>query len=473
MATLNDPITNTGANIDGNGSLHTGLYDSSGNPIFKLLNGAYATTDRIMPMGGLSDNVWRGLRTDKLGGLASASFTPLIDYTIEATNVPSNFATTTTTMTVTTALASGTLLNASAIGTSSTYACVASFKAVPKDQRTPLHLRVRAQIILGGTNGSAEIGFSNTSTPAGSALPYGFYFLYNGTTLKPAYAFNSSNTLGTDFSASISSSKYYIWDIFIDDNYARYIVSDPNTQSIITDQTIQINTTDPRMGESTHWFTYFRTYVGASANVGTATQMYVADAMVGFLDYIPSKPYPHIQAGNMLNSLISPIASLSQNANYTNSTVPTSATLSNTAAGYTTLGGQFQFATVAGAETDYCLFGWQCPAPYSFYCTGIEIDSINTGAAVATTATTLIWGIAGNSTAVTLASNTYRMGLGAQSWIVGAAIGQQAQQIMNKFNTPIVTDAGRYMQIFFKTPIGTATASQIIRGVVMVEGYFE
>jgi len=49
-------------------------------------------------------------------------------------------------------------------------------------------------------------------------------------------------------------------------------------------------------------------------------------------------------------------------ANYANSAAPASATLSNTAAGYTTLGGQFQFAAVAGAETDYALFAYTVPA---------------------------------------------------------------------------------------------------------------
>lgn len=54
--------------------------------------------------------------------------------------------------------------------------------------------------------------------------------------------------------------------------------------------------------------------------------------------------------------------------NHTNSTAPTSATLSNTAAGYTTLGGRFQFAAVAGAATDYALFGFQVPAGSKFLC---------------------------------------------------------------------------------------------------------
>jgi len=42
-----------------------------------------------------------------------------------------------------------------------------------------------------------------------------------------------------------------------------------------------------------------------------------------------------------------------QTANYAPTSAPASATLSSAAAGYATLGGQFQFLAVAGAETDY------------------------------------------------------------------------------------------------------------------------
>ncbi len=99
-----------------------------------------------------------------------------------------------------------------------------------------------------------------------------------------------------------------------------------------------------------------------------------------------------------------------QTANYANTAAPASATLSNTAAGYTTLGGQWQFAAVAGAETDYALFGFQVTAAAAasanknLFITGIRIEAVNTGAAVATTATLLQWGLAVGGTAVSLAT---------------------------------------------------------------------
>lgn len=173
-------------------------------------------------------------------------------------------------------------------------------------------------------------------------------------------------------------------------------------------------------------------------------------------------------------------------ANYANSAAPASATLSNTAAGYTTLGGQFQFAAVAGAETDYALFGFQVPAATTavtgrnLVIRGIWIDTVNTGAAVATTATLLQWSIGVGSTAVSLAQADAAAAraravtpLGFQSFPIGAAIGAQATRIDVNLDAPLVCEPASYVHILLKMPVGTATASQIIRGIVGFNGYFE
>lgn len=175
-----------------------------------------------------------------------------------------------------------------------------------------------------------------------------------------------------------------------------------------------------------------------------------------------------------------------QTANYVNSTVPASATLSNTAAGYTNMGGQFQFAAVAGAETDYALFVYFVPAittngdNKSLVIRGVWIDTVNTGAAVATTATLLQWAIAVGSSAVSLATaeaaNTKaprRLALGFQSFAIADAIGKQAVPIDKNLDAPLVVNPGEFLHIILKMPLGTATASQVIRGVVGLNAYWE
>jgi hypothetical protein len=37
----------------------------------------------------------------------------------------------------------------------------------------------------------------------------------------------------------------------------------------------------------------------------------------------------------------------------------------------------------------------------------------------------------------------------------------------------MVVDGGRFFHIIVQVPVGTATVSQVIRGDVMVNGYFE
>lgn len=184
----------------------------------------------------------------------------------------------------------------------------------------------------------------------------------------------------------------------------------------------------------------------------------------------------------MGNSIIqAPTGStVGQSANYANSAAPASATLSNTAAGYTTLGGQFQFAAVAGAETDYALFAYQVPTGNTAVIRGVWIDTVNTGAAVATTATWLQWFIGIGSSAVSLATadaaatKSYaRMPLGNQVFPIGAAIAVQATKIDVNLDAPLVVNSGEFVVIGLKMPLGTATASQIIRGIVGVNGFFE
>jgi hypothetical protein len=60
-----------------------------------------------------------------------------------------------------------------------------------------------------------------------------------------------------------------------------------------------------------------------------------------------------------------------------------------------------------------------------------------------------------------------------QSWIVAAGIGAPVECIKRKFGVPLVVDGGRFFHVIVQVPIGTATASQVIRGDVFVNCYFE
>ena len=60
-----------------------------------------------------------------------------------------------------------------------------------------------------------------------------------------------------------------------------------------------------------------------------------------------------------------------------------------------------------------------------------------------------------------------------QSFAVGAAIGALATPIDINLDAPVVVHGGEYVSFALKVPVGTATASQALRGIIMVNGYFE
>ena len=225
---------------------------------------------------------------------------------------------------------------------------------------------------------------------------------------------------------------------------------------------------------------FVRTYNSAVApGVAIKLQCSAIQASNGGADL--NRLWPTQQTGMGNSSVQAPSGStVGLTANYANSAAPASATLANATAGYATLGGQFQFAAVAGAETDYALFGYAVPAGQTLVVRGIWIDTMNTGAAVATTATWLQWSLGVGCSAVTLATAEgaaakapARLALGNQVFPIAAAIGAQAARIDVNLDAPLVINAGEYLHIIVKMPLGTATASQVIRGVVGVNGFFE
>ena len=226
-----------------------------------------------------------------------------------------------------------------------------------------------------------------------------------------------------------------------------------------------------------------RSYNGATSPV-TAPELHVAAVSLWRNDLNTNKLWPYQMVSIGRGAYQSAVTPFAQTANHANSTSPTSATLSNTAAGYTTLGGRWQFAAPVGAATDFALFGFQVPTGFQMFVTDFRFDAVNTGAAVAITNTTMDVGVAVNASAVSLATadsfttNVYsprRIPLGQASWLIGGAIGQQAQGCPIALNlvTPLTVDSARFFHVIVQVHAGTATVGQIIRGDCFIGGYFE
>jgi hypothetical protein len=170
-----------------------------------------------------------------------------------------------------------------------------------------------------------------------------------------------------------------------------------------------------------------------------------------------------------------------------NSTLQTAAVPTNTAltanlpAG---LGGLGLITAQAGAATDFIFGSYQVPAGSStvqgrrLCLRGVMVDLINTGAAVATTATVIELKLAYGHTQVSLATADSasfatattkaprRIGLGYASFPVGAAIGApptQGKIFMDLGDAPVYINPSEFVALVGKFLVGTATASQTIQ----------
>lgn len=454
----------------GSKAARVSLWEEGGGRLTKLEGQTTNSSEEGLIIAGVNDGNVRHLRTDRLGNVATASYSTLLSEPFEGASLATNrWSFVSTTMTGTQSAAAGFLFNASAITTVNTGYLIKSLRMFPKMQRAPLHFKCRARVAH-IANSVAEFGFGD-STAVNTAHANGAYFQYtSGGVIQPVLTYNSVDTFGTAITG-LSTSNYYTWDIILDDDSVKYVVQDTVTGAVVAERTIFLASTQPKLWSATRLHVFARLYNTASAPA-SASQMIISAIGVLLLD-INSMRWEQQLASFGHSSSIQPVT-WAQTANWTNSTAPLNATLSNTVAGYTTLGGNFSFAAVAGSINDYVLFGFTVPSPYSFVCTGVDIETFNTGAAVATTSTVLMWGLGINQLAVSLASaGIIRVPLGVQDLQVGAAIGARCTRLSQNFNVPLTADPGRFFTVILRMPIGTATASQVIQGMVTCRGYFQ
>ena len=364
-------------------------------------------------------------------------------------------------------------LNSSGLTTINSGSMLKSYKFVPFYKANASYAEFAVNWTLDPiANWFAEWGFGNPTT-AIAAHTDGVFFRITAGQFRGVVCNNSVESyvdLGVippmsdvhDFVVETTMSRTYFWH----DEELLGVLETPVTQFGPTSQSALP--------------VFIRTYTAAIAPASAIKlQCSAIGASNGGADL--NRLWPTVQTAMGNSTVQNPTGSaVGFTANYANAAAPTSATLSAATAGYTTLGGQFQFAAIAGAETDYALFAYQIPAGLTAIIRGIWIDTMNTGAAVAVTATWLQWALGVGSTAVTLATAegaatkaTARLALGNQVFPIAAAIGAQAVRIDVNLDAPLVVNSGEYLHILLKMPLGTATASQVIRGIVGINGYFE
>lgn len=377
-------------------------------------------------------------------------------------------------------------LNAGLSTAINTFANLKSIKVIPLYGSLPFLLELTARVInLPESNGVGEIGLGTVS--AGSAPSDGAYFRWDaaggfyavinngGTETRSA---NLSGTTVTDTTGSSitlppSANITHLYTLEIVEDHVQFFVDDILVADVQTPsgQAYPFNAGRQQL--------FARTYIGGTSP-SLAPQIQIGQMTAKYEDLQQNRSWGELLCSIGRGGYQSPVIPFGQTANHANSTNPASATLSNTAASYTTLGGRFQFAAPAGAATDYALFAYQVPSGYQLFVNTIAISTVNTGAAVGVTATLLDWFVGINSSAVSLATadgtGTWaprRMPLGMQSFAGLGAIGVAANDISRRFDYPLVVDSGRFLIIGVQIPVGLATASQVLRGDVMVNAFHE
>jgi hypothetical protein len=421
---------------------------------------------------GLNDASVVPVRVDRFGSVASALHQSMFVESFESTVVNAQrWLVTNTTMAATQSSVAGLTINSGNIVTASTGYMIQSARRFAKSQRGLLQFKARARLNI-AANSVMEIGFGDAATFNGANTAGAYWQVTAGGVVIPVVTFNGTDITGTSV-AGLSTTAYYTLDVLMDDDEAVFVIQNTETHAIVSRQTVRLPLLQQRLWSATQLPIQMRLYNTATPPA-TAPNLIVTDVYVSLIDANQNRDFATIQSSIEKGVSSHPFSGAQLSA-WTNNAEPANATLSNTTAGYTTLGGKFQFAAPVGAATDFCLFGFQVPTPANFYITGVNINAWNLGAAVATTPTLLTWGLAVGSTAVSLSTATVmRRGLGSMSFPIGAVIGATAdREIGRQFITPILCPAGRFVQVILRIPVGTATASQVIAGMVNFDGYFE
>jgi hypothetical protein len=421
---------------------------------------------------GLNDEMTLPFRVDRLGGLAAARYVSLFHEPFEGAVVnPMRWNVVATTMAAAQTTIAGLVINSGNITTINTGYMISSARRFMKSQRAPLQKKFRARFNH-VNNMVQELGYGNAATFNGAHTAGAYWQRTASGVMQPVVTFNGVDMAGADVASQVLTSNYYTFDVFMDDDEAVFTVQNTGTGKILVRQAIRLPVAAQRLLSDTQLSVFARQYNTGVAPV-SAGNLIVTDIHGLVLDQDQNKPWPHILATLDRHTIQNPFTGV-QLANWANSGAVTSATLANTTAGYATLGGLFQFAAVVGAATDYALFAYQVPAPSNLVITGVDIETWNTGAAVAGTPSLLTWGLGVGSTAVSLATaNIARLGIGAQSLPIGAVPGYKAERVNKQLTSPLSVPAGRYLHTILRMPVGTATPSQVIAGMVNFEGYFE
>lgn len=371
--------------------------------------------------------------------------------------------------------AAGLTTNSANITTTTTGASFSTYAEFPFIGATLMYCEVQASFTAPpNTNTIVDFGMQRLATTNPFAATDGAYFRLSSDGLKGVINFNGTETQTTTFGLTYSLNQKYQFIITAHEKSVEFWI-DGDLYAIV--QT-PVGQGQPFMSASLP-FAVRHAIAGGAA--GAALSFVLNDYCVSIggpnisqtASIMGQRMYGSYQglSGGTMGSL----------ATYPNSANPTAAAPSNTAltanlpAG---LGGQGAVTAAVAAATDGIWGSYQVPAGTAnvqgrrLIMRAVQIDLVNLGAAVATTATTIQFSLAFGHTAVSLATAEAatakaprRVPLGIATWPIGAAIGAQPQSgkiVVDLGDAPVFVNPGEFVAIVGKFLAGTATAAQVI-----------
>lgn len=463
--------------------LGTSSWDAGVVASNSLSNGGAIVTAAVsgVPMIGLDGGqITRVARVGEFGTQRTTSEIQIWQDAFEVATINAFWTQSLTTMTAVQAAGILTLNNAS-ITTLNTNAIITSQRLFPKYPRQPLYGRWRALVSanVAANQTLVELGFG-IATGVTAAVTNGAFFRWTAAgNLIGVLSYGATEvvtgTLIAQGDARFSTANYFYYDVIVDDDFVRFIMSDSAGVPIVDTQ-LPIATTSAFTISTSHMASFARVYVTPTGG-GTAIQLKLSAHVVQILDGVMNKTWEDQSAASMRSASINP-STYVQTQNLANAAVSAAVTPTNTTVTNANLGGEYNCLATVGAETILSVFGFTVPSPYSFYLKGLIISAPVVQVVAVVTAALLEWFIAPNASTANLSTATGLQRIPMPGWhtaAAAAAVGVvfSGGNIVWTPKVPILCLPGTILHIGYKSVTGAATATLAYRGQVTVDGHFE
>ena len=401
------------------------------------------------------------------------------------TNVISNtkYKVTTSTQTIT---SSGGFLNLNAGNdvSNGTYCVFQTFKTFSLYENFVTYVNIKAEFSTTlKTNCVTEFGLGLAATNA--APTDAIFWRVSGATMNAVVNKGGLETISSNVQVPLSG---VVYDYLL-------AISDDTVEFWIDDVIVAIVT--PPITTGTTSLSNALPLTIRNYNTGvvpSAIQFKIGQVDVLAGDYKSNKDWATTMSTKGQNSIAftdgqAAIVTGTTSANIVNNSATTVSVLNNISVGYTTIGGEFATIASAGTETDLIVFGYLNPAATSsipgrtLVIQNVYINLFTSGATMGASPTLFQWslGVGGTSASLleldSVTTGTRaprRIGLGCQTMAATVAVGSLVDRpIIFESPVPIIVEAGTYMHLILKMPIGLATASLVYRGMATINGYFE